>query len=219
MISSTCIDVATISQRHRYSLLIGAIVPRPIAVVGSISPTGALNLAPFSFYNGVGSEPMLLSFCPANRADGTHKDTLRNVLPERDGGMGCFSVSVVSQPILRQIVAAGEELDYGVSEFAAVGLSPITGTHIKAPRIAEALITFECVTEIVHEFARGIAGGANMVIGRVIAVHIADALANERMNIDASTLDAVGRMGGRDYCTTHERFTLPMGLAALHARE
>lgn len=206
MSASQCFDIASISQRLRYNFLIGAIVPRPIAVVGTVSPEGLLNLAPFSFFNGVGSEPMLISFCPANRVDGSLKDTHRNVMPIAEGGTGCFSVSVASYAIARQVVDSGEELAYGVSEFEAVGLTPVVGTHIAAPRVLEAPISFECVTHAVHSFAPGIAGGANMVIGRVVAVHCAPALLDKWMHVDAAQLDAVGRMGERFYCTTRDRF-------------
>ncbi len=188
--------------------MIGAIVPRPIAVVGTVSASGAHNLAPFSFFNGVGSEPMLISFCPANRVEGTPKDTLRNALPVNEGGTGCFCVSVASESILRQVVASGDDLEYGVSEFAAVGLTPIVGTKVLAPRVAESPISFECVTHAVHRFAPGIPAGANMVIGRVVAVHLAAGIADQRMHIDAALLDAVGRMGGHDYCTTRDRFVV-----------
>ncbi len=206
--ASQCIDVETLSQRIRYNLMIGAIVPRPIAVVGTISPTGFHNLAPFSFFNGVGSEPMLLSFCPANRVDGLPKDTLRNALPPEEGGTGCFTVNIAGHRILPQVVASADELDFGMSEFAAVGLTPITGTRVIAPRVREAPIAFECVTHAVHRFAEGKPGGANIVIGRVVAVHYPEGLADSRMHIDPARLDAVGRMGADIYCTTRDRFAL-----------
>jgi len=79
---------------ERYKLLIGTIGPRPIAVVSTISVDGKPNLAPFSFFAGVGSNPMTLLFCPANDADGNEKDSLRNAKPASEGGTGQFAVSV-----------------------------------------------------------------------------------------------------------------------------
>ena len=101
------IDPAELSQAERYKLLIGGIVPRPIAVVSTVSVEGVFNVAPFSFFNGVGSDPMTLLFCPANTADGGEKDSLRNAKPAAEGGTGVFVVNVASEEILRQ-VAAGE---------------------------------------------------------------------------------------------------------------
>ena len=73
-------DPALLTPADRYKLLIGSIVPRPIAFVSTISPDGRANLAPFSFFNGVCGTPMTLLFCPSNKADGSEKDTLRNLL-------------------------------------------------------------------------------------------------------------------------------------------
>src|SRR3989442_10944436 len=87
------IEPASISQPERYKLLIGCIVPRPIAFVSTVSPDGSsFNLAPFSFFNGVGSNPMMLLFCPANKPDGSEKDTLRNCKSMGEGGTGQFVV-------------------------------------------------------------------------------------------------------------------------------
>ena len=87
------IDPQELEPRERYKLLIGCIVPRPIAMVTTVSPDGAVNLAPFSFYNGVGSNPMTVLFCPANQPDGSEKDTLRNCKPVAEGGVGEFVVN------------------------------------------------------------------------------------------------------------------------------
>ena len=97
------LDPETLSPQERYKLLIGGIVPRPIAFVSTISPAGALNLAPFSFFNAVGSSPMLLSFCPANRADGEEKDSLRNAKPVAEGGVGEFVVNIASETMAPQV--------------------------------------------------------------------------------------------------------------------
>ncbi|MDA0802329.1 MAG: flavin reductase family protein [Planctomycetota bacterium] len=210
-------DAAELGVAERYKYLIGGIVPRPIAVVGTRSSAGVANLAPFSFFAGVGSTPWTLLFCPANRdaPGGPEKDTLANAKPVEEGGTGVFCVSVASEGIIRQVVAASEPLPPGQDEFAAVGLTPVECDRIGAPRVAESPLAFECRTLSVTRLAKGVPGGANIVVGEVVRVHAHSTVWLERHRIDPAALQAVGRMGGLSYCTTAARFELPMGLAAL----
>ena len=210
-------DVSRLGVGDRYKLLIGAVVPRPIALVSSVNRDGALNLAPFSFFNAVGSNPMLVMFCPANEPDGREKDSLRNAAPADEGGMGEFVVNVVSEAIATRAVSASEPLAFGQSEFELSGLTPAPSRVVSPPRVAESPVSFECRTRRVDRFAPDAGMGANMVIGEVVWVHAADGLVNERFHTDPSSLSAVGRMGGRGYARTRERFDLPMGRAALDA--
>lgn len=205
----------TLKVAERYKLLIGSIVPRPIAFVSTISKKGEENLAPFSFFTGVGSNPMTLLFCPANKDDGSEKDTLRNCSPESDGGQGQFVVNIVSASFIRQAVAAAEPFPYGTSEFGAVGLTPSPSRAVRPSRVFEAPIAFECQTLHVLRTNPGQPSGGNVVLGRVLHVHVREDLINDRLHIDPALLDAVGRMGGQGYCFTRERFDLPMGMSAL----
>ena len=204
-----------IAQRFRYNLLIGAIVPRPIAVVGTQSSDGRPNLAPFSFFNALSSEPMMLGFCPGNDANGDEKDTLKNCKPTWEGGTGVFTISVATEAIITRVVGAAEDLPYGESEFDLTKLTPAPGVVVSAPRVAESPISFECETFQTLRFGRGKPGAGNLVIGRVVLIHIADELHHERMHVDPERLRAVGRMGGIDYTRTRDRFELPMGREAL----
>lgn len=210
------IDPNQITQAERYKLLIGGIVPRPIAFVSTCSPDGKhLNLAPFSFFNGVGSNPMTLLFCPANKADGTEKDTLRNGKPVNEGGTGQFVVNVVTEAIIRQVAAASEPLPYGESEFDLTGLRTAPSVMVKPPRVAESPMAFECETLQIVRTHPGAPAGGNIVIGRVVHVFVRDDLINERFYIDQAGLLAVGRMGGLGYTRTRDRFDLPMSREAL----
>lgn len=200
---------------QRYKLLIGCIVPRPIALVSTVSPAGAPNLAPFSFFNGVGSNPMTLVFCPGNTADGSEKDTLRNAKLSEEGGVGEFVVNLAREDYVRRMVAAAEALPRGESEFEAVGLTPVPSTLVEAPRVGESPVAFECRTLRVIRTNPGQPAGGNLVLGEVVFVHVADELLNERMQVDPERLRAVGRMGGIGYSTTRDRFEIPRGLAAL----
>lgn len=212
------IDPASLPVDRRYALLIGSIVPRPIAVVGTCAPDGSEpNLAPFSFYAGAGSDPMCLLFCPANRPDGSEKDSLRHAKPRAEGGSGEFTVSVATEPIIRQVVACAEELRPDASEFDLSGLTPVRGTTVRAPRVAESPITFECRTLQVIRTNPGRPSGGNVVLGQVVWIHASSALIDERFRVDPDRLLAVGRMGGMDYARTRDRFALPWGAAALES--
>lgn len=204
-----------LAAADRYKLLIGLIVPRPIAFVSTISTDGRTNLAPFSFFCGVGSEPMMLAFCPATDAAGEDKDTLRNARPEAEGGTGQFVVNIVTEAIARQIAACAEDLPYGDSEFDLSGLTPIASSVVRPPRVAECPAALECVTRQIVQTNPGVASSGNLVLGEVVRVHAAEGLLNDRHHTDPERLAAFGRMGGPGYCTTRDRFDLPWGRAAL----
>jgi flavin reductase (DIM6/NTAB) family NADH-FMN oxidoreductase RutF len=208
----------SLSQPDRYKLLIGCIVPRPIAMVSTISPGGKHNLAPFSFFNGVGSDPMLLLFCPANNTDGTEKDSLRNAALPSEGGIGEFVVNIMSHAQRHELAACAEPLAYEQSEFDLSGLTPVPSTRVKPPRVAEAAVSFECTTHQVIRTNPGAVAGGNIVIGRVLHIHARDGLINQRLHTDPAQLDAIARMGGDMYSTTRDRFELPRGRAALDAQ-
>lgn len=209
------LDPARMSQPDRYKLLIGGIVPRPIAFVSSCSPDGRHNLAPFSFFAGVSSVPMTLLFCPANDASGEEKDTLRNVKPASEGGVGEFVVNVAVEAYERRMAACAEPLPYGESEFDLSGLTPTPAKVVRPPRLAESPVCFECRTRQVIRLAPGVPAGGNIVIGEVVHVFVRDDLINERFHIDPAKLAAIGRMGGLGYARTRDRFEMPMGRAAL----
>lgn len=212
------IDPTTISITDRYKLLIGGIIPRPIALVGTSDPDGRPNLAPFSFFAGLGSNPMSLLFCPANKSDGSEKDTLRNCKPVADAGTGVFSVNIMHFNELRRTVAAAEELAFGENEFDLVGLQAVECSSIDAPRVREAGVCYECKTIHILQTNPGAPSGGNVVIGEVVAIHVRDDAINERLHIDPNVIDPAGRLGGMSYCSVRDRIELPMGRAALNAK-
>jgi flavin reductase (DIM6/NTAB) family NADH-FMN oxidoreductase RutF len=212
------LDPLALAPADRYKLLIGCIVPRPIAFVSSISPDGRLNLAPFSFFNGIGSDPMTLLFCPVNKPDGSPKDSLRNALPPAEGGLGEFVVNAATEHYATRVAAAAEPLPYGESEFALVGLTPTPSTVVRPPRLAESPVSFECRTLQVLRLNPGVAGGGNVVVGQVVHIHLAEGLVNDRFHTDPDRLAAIGRMGGTGYCRTRDRFHMPQGRTALELK-
>lgn len=206
---------AELSLEHRYKLLIGMVVPRPIAFVSTISPDGRPNLAPFSFFNAVSSTPLILAFAPANKPDGTEKDTLRNAKPAAEGGTGECVIHLVSESFATKMAACAEPLAYGESEFALSGLTMTPARMVRPPRVAEALAAFECRTRSVLRFAPGAPSGGNLVLAEVVHIHAADGLMDEHFHVDPERLAAIGRMGGPTYCRTRERFAMPVGKPAL----
>lgn len=213
------LEPSRLSLRERYKLLIGAIVPRPIAFVSTQAPDGRVNLAPYSFFNGVGSDPMTLLFCIGNLADGSDKDTLRNVRPEAEGGLGEFVVNVSVERYAREVAAASEELPYGESEFDLVGLERAASRRVRPPRLAVSPVAFECETMEIVSTNPGRPGGSNIVVGRVLHVFVADDVIDERLRIDPERLAAIGRMGGPGYSTTRQRFDMPRGRPALEIED
>ena len=202
---------AALSQPDRYKLMIGAIAPRPIALVSTIDAAGRPNLAPFSFFSGVGSDPMMLLFCPANKPDGTEKDSLRNAKPASEGGRGEFVVNVVPERLAAAMALAAEPLPFGESEFDLTGLTTAPSRVVGAPRVAQSPVSFECVTRQVIRTNPGAPSGGNIVIGEVMHVHVDDGAINERLHLNPDVLDLVGRLGGLSYCRTRDRFDLRMG--------
>lgn len=197
------IDPSIASPRDIYKVMISCITPRPIAWVSSISPRGVPNLAPFSFFNGVGANPPTVVFCPVNRRDGSRKDTLINIeaTPE-------FVVNIVPYSLAVPMNATSAELPYEVNEFDVAKLTPEPSVKVKVPRVKEAPVHFECVLHQIVNVGSGPLG-ANLVIGRIVWMEISDSVLDSAGQIDARKLDTIGRMGGASYARTTDLFELP----------
>lgn len=196
------IDPAERTPRDIYRLMVGAIVPRPIAFVSTISADGILNLAPFSFFTGVSANPPVICFAPMIRgSDGHRKDTLNNIEVTRE-----FVVNVVSEDFALQMNACSEEFPPDVDEFAASGLTPAPSEVVKPPRVEESRINLECrLIQVVHVSPKPL--GGSLVIGEVVLFHIADQLFDD-FKIDPGKLRPIGRMGGPTYTRTTDRFDM-----------
>lgn len=200
--SSMQIDFTALEPRQAYHWLISTIVPRPIAWVSTLSPAGVVNLAPFSFFNGVTSRPPTLMFVPVTKIDGTPKDTLRNI--EANGE---FVVNLVNTDLAESMNATAAALPYDESELEHFGIAPAASSEIAPPRVAAAPVAFECrlatITRLGHE-----PGVANVVFGHILRAHVADAVLDSDGRIDPARLGLIGRMGGDDYCHTADQFTI-----------
>ena len=198
------IDPRSARQQDIYKLMIGAIVPRPIALVSTVSHDGILNLAPFSFFTGISSRPPLICFCPGPRSEpGSRKDTLINISRNNE-----FVVNIVSEEIAEAMNLTSGEYPPETDEFKIAGLTPIPSDLVKPPRVAESPVNLECRVRLAVEFSQE-PGGGNIVIGEVLRFHVDDRVIAENLRIDPDKLRAVGRMGGpTGYTRTRDRFDM-----------
>jgi flavin reductase (DIM6/NTAB) family NADH-FMN oxidoreductase RutF len=196
------IDFSSLSPRNAYQWMASSIMPRPIAWVSTVSPEGATNLAPFSFFQGITGNPPTLMFVPVNNRDGKKKDTLRNVEL-----VGEFVVNLVSHAMASKMNDTAAQLPYGESEFSRFGIRELPSAKVRPPRVEGAPISFECRLDQIVRIGEGPIA-ANVVFGRILALHVSDGVIGPGGLPDASKLDLVGRMGGEDYATTREIFNL-----------
>lgn len=197
------IDPKKQTVQEIYKLMSGVIVPRPIAFVSTIDREGVRNLAPFSFFTGVGSNPPTLAFCPSLRTRGeiADKDTLRNI--EETGE---FVVNVVNRAIGEQMNATAADVPPHIDEFELAGLTPVASELVRAPRVAESPAQMECCLLQVIRTGTGPAAGV-LVLGEVVRFHVREELF-DNFRIDPSGLDAIGRLAGNEYIRTLDRFEL-----------
>lgn len=197
------IDVAQANGTELYRLLSGLVTPRPIAWVSTLSPADKPNLAPFSFYNLFGLNPPIVVFSPLLRRDGSKKDSLRNV-----EATGEFVINGAVERLQNQINCTAQELPYEDSEFDLAHVTAIASAHVKPPRVAEAPYALECLVRQILPLGTGPLA-ANLVIGEVVWIHLADNLLDAAGLPDPERVANVGRLGGDDWVRTSDRFILP----------
>ena len=196
------VDPGSTDHSSVYKLLIGSVVPRPIAFVSTISTEGAFNAAPFSFFTVASSNPPVVVFTVGNRkTPDPRKDTLRNITTARD-----FVVNIVSEEFGPKMNLCAGDYPPDVDEFQVSGLTPVPSDLVKAPRVAESHINMECRLLYTISMSNLINGG-NLVLGEVVRFHIDDGYFNN-FRIDQDKLRAIGRMAGNSYTRTQDRFDM-----------
>ncbi len=181
-------DSLTIPQRHGY--LLSSVAPRPIALASTIDKEGNINLSPFSFFNVFSSNPPIMIFSPARRGrDNTTKHSLENVKEVKE-----CTISIVNYSMVEQMSLSSSEYPKGVNEFTKAGFTPLASELVRTPGVAESPVSFECkVQDIIELGDQGAAG--NLVICKVVKIHINEDFLKEDGKLDTKKLDLVGRMG------------------------
>ncbi|WP_108669906.1 flavin reductase family protein [Peribacillus acanthi] len=183
----------TLAWRDAYKLMVGSILPRPIAFVSSIDEQGVSNLAPFSFFTAISADPMLVCFSPMRRGtDGAKKDTLVNIEKTKE-----FVINIVSEEIAEQMNECATEFDADVDEFEQAGLTKEKSASVTPYRVKESKVHLECELHQVLHFGEH-AGSGSLVIGRVKHVHVDDDLFDGG-RIDSIGLNPIGRLAGQTY--------------------
>lgn len=195
------IDPTKQSFQENHKLMIGSIVPRPIAFVSTKSTNGILNLAPFSYFNGVCSKPPTIMFAPARRGyDGLTKDTLNNIRSTKE-----FVVNLVSEEIVEPMVECATDYDKEIDEFKISNLTPIDSDKISSPRVKESKVSYECELNTIVEIGEAEPGAGFVVIGTIVMFHIQDDVYKDG-RIDLKTLNPIGRLAGNSYTRVSDNF-------------
>jgi len=204
-------DFSELGPRERYKLLIGTVVPRPIAWVTTVNPGGRVNAAPYSFFNCLSADPPILALGVENHPDMRFKDTAQNIRMSEE-----FTVNIVDHARVQAMNVCAVAFPPEVDELAEAGLTAVAGDKVSCPRIGEAPVALECRRHLTLELGRS----REIILGLVLAVHIREDLVDgERFHVDQRGLDAVGRMGGHGYASTRDYFDLVTpGVAQWYAR-
>ncbi len=181
-----------IPKLHQY--ILGSVSPRPISFASTVDAEGNPNLAPFSFFTAVGSNPPMVIFSPARSGrDNTTKHTLDNVEATKE-----VVINIVNFPIVEQMSLASSPYPKGVNEFIKAGLTPVASEKVKPFRVKESIVSMECIVrDVIHTGDKG--GAGNIVLCEIVLMHIDDAILDADGKMDPYKMDLVARMGGEYY--------------------
>ncbi|WP_155298234.1 flavin reductase family protein [Deinococcus kurensis] len=197
----THFDLTALPGAARYKLLTATVTPRPIAWVSTLGEGGHVNLAPYSFFGLMGSDPPVVAFAPGDRADGTPKDTALNI-----ASGGEFTVNLVSEALAVTMNATATDFPHGQGEPDALGIPLAPGVKVAVPRVAAAPAALEC-----REVQTVLIGRTRIILGEVLGLTLRSGAVQdaERHHVDTGALDLIGRMGGRGtYARTRDTFVI-----------
>ncbi len=185
-----------------YKLITGTVIPRPIGWISTIDNNGINNLAPFSFFNIAGEDPPHVMFSTVRSGD-KNKDTLNNILSNNQ-----FVVNLVTEDVVEKMNTTSQQVAPSIDEFELAELTPIDSIHVKPKRVKESLVHFEC--EMVHHYflEDHKNGGAAIIIGKIITIHIDDSILMENARINLEIYKPVARLAGANYSKLGEIFSV-----------
>lgn len=197
------IDPQEQTKKDNYKLLIGSVLPRPIAFVTSVNEDGVVNAAPFSFYSVVCVDPPMLSITCSRKPGNEPKDTARNIL-----STGEYVVQVVDRGNVTKVNSSAIDFPPHMSEVQEVGFNLLPSIKVKVPRIKESKVHMECRLHSVLELGSvPDMPDCDLVIGEVVMFHVDESLYDQG-RINTTLLDPVGRLAGTEYVALGERFSM-----------
>ncbi len=199
------LDISQMATADAYKILIGSVVPRPIAWVSTVDGEGRTNLAPFSFFTAVCSHPPTVLFCPVTPADQKTKDTLHNIRTMKE-----FVINIVTDDNVHAMNQTSANYAADVSEFDAVGLTPLPSIKVRPPRVAESPIHLECILNQIVNIGGDAVGSGHVVIGQIVQAHVDEnAYDAADGSIDTAKIKPVSRLSGTNYAPVHDIFSIP----------
>jgi flavin reductase (DIM6/NTAB) family NADH-FMN oxidoreductase RutF len=195
----TSFDFTKLGPIERYRLMIGSIIPRPIALVTTVDEHGNYNAAPFSFFNCLSADPPILAIGVENHPDMSFKDTSHNIRMTE-----VFTVNIVSYAIAEAMHACAAKYPKHMDEIKEAGLTAMAGEKIVAPWIKEAPASFECRRHVTLELGKS----RQIILGEIVFAHFHEGAVNEIMQVDPNVIDAIARMGGDTCSTVRDRFEM-----------
>ena len=193
-------DFEQLTERERYKLMIGTIIPRPIALVTTVDEHGRINAAPFSFFNCLSADPPILALGVENNPDMSFKDTGHNIRMTE-----VFTVNIVSFSIAEAMHVCGSKYPRGVDELKEAGLTAMAGQKVASPWIAEAPAAFECRRHVTLELGKS----RQIIMGEIVYAHYRDGVVDpEGLRVDPTQVDAIARLGGDTCSTIRDRFEM-----------
>ena len=195
------IELRGLTPAERYKLIVGLVIPRPIAWISTVNESGVANCAPYSFFNAFSEDPPLIMVSFGPRRDGAAKHSLKNILRT-----GEFVVNLVDEATANAMHVSSDEVPEEESEFDKTGLTPAPSTLVAHPRIAQAVACFEC--RVFKQL--DIVPGRVFIIGEILLVHAREGVIDPKTKrISDAEYKPVGRLYANRYCTTRQRFVLP----------
>jgi len=194
-------DPASLEWKDAHEILVGAVLPRPIAFVSTVGADGVYNLAPFSFCTPIAVQPPIIGLGIGWKRDGQKKDTLVNIEFAKD-----FVINLVEEALAEVMNQASKDYPSYVDEFKEVGLTPVKGDRVRSPMVQESPINLECRLKQIIEFGQP-PRRTSFVMGEVVRIHIKDEFW-KKGSLDFTKIKVIGRLGEDLYCRTTDIFEM-----------
>lgn len=195
-------DLDAMAALDRYELLLGTVVPRPIALVTTMTPEGALNAAPYSLFDVMSHDPPIVMLSVLPHAERRLKDTANNILATKE-----FVVNLVSEAVAAAMNITCIDAPAGTNELDLAKLDTAPSVRVKPPRVAASPVAFEC------SFLTSLSFGPNqtIIVGQVINAFVADEFVTDAAHgvVDTPQLKLIGAMhAAKWYARTSDRFEM-----------